>query len=62
MLGLSPYARRVFLAVAVLVVLNAGVALGAPSGDRSPSRSLIDKVRGAIVHILEDYRVIWPPG
>ena len=61
MLRVSHRARRVFSAIGVLVLLNTGVALAAPAGDPSTGRSFIEKVR-RIVHILEDIRVIWPPG
>jgi hypothetical protein len=62
MLHVSQYARRVLLAIGVLVILNTGVALAAPSGDPSSGRSFIEKARRAVVRILEDIRVIWPPG
>ena len=58
----SRYARRVFAAAALLIFVNAGAALAAPSRDRSDGETFFAKLRRHIVHVLEDVRVIWPQG
>jgi len=63
MLRVSHRARRVLPLIGVVALLNTGIALAAPpAGDPGTGRSFFERLSGTIVHILDDYRVIWPQG
>jgi hypothetical protein len=53
--------RHVLATVGFLTLLTTS-AFGAPASDPGKDRSFVERLRHAIVHILDDVRVIWPQG